>query len=214
MKTPNHEASRSTKPKRAMSPAVARSATRTQARLELPETSNFRPSRYHSNNTDSGSMRHFDMSEMCPQPSSERHRGPKCVLSLDGTRPDDDSSIDSTNPANSAPSHLPTSQPQQGQRDPKQGQPTKFWPPDGPRLMAVIKTALEWCPENRIAPVFDFRMSTSAAHANLTTLHKANFDLQGLLMLDESSPTRPGSEFQPVHILEPMFEGHPLWTRM
>ena len=113
--TPSPEVSQSTKPKRDLSPAVARLATYPQAGLAAIKTSNFRPSRSHPNETDSGSKRYFDLSEMSSSPPSGKEHGPKSVFSLNSARHDDDSSVDLTKSAASAPSHFPASQPQQRQ---------------------------------------------------------------------------------------------------
>ena len=170
-KTPSPEVSRSTEPKRDMSPAVARSATRTQAGLKATITPNSRPSRFHSNNTKSGSKRYFDMSEMSTQPPSGRLYGSKSVLSFDRARPDDDSSVDSTESTASAPSRFPASQPQQSQQTPRRGQSTKYWPPEGPRLMAAIKTALNG-PQRHAPPEYSTFGCRQAQHTP-TTRHSA-----------------------------------------
>jgi hypothetical protein len=57
-------------------------------------------------------------------------------------------------------------------------------------------------------------MTKLAAKYNFELLEANNFDFQHLLSGDCHSPTRVGSEFRPVPLLEPIFPGHPLWTRM
>jgi hypothetical protein len=148
------------------------------------------------------------MTEMSPLPPSGLHRGPKSVFSLDSARNNNHSSVDSTTSVASAPAHFPACTPQQCQQTPHPGQTPKHRPPNNWRLMVAVKAALQWLPAARTAPVFDFRLSSSAAHANYATRRKANFDLQGLLMMDELSLMRPGSKFRPI------FEGHPPWTQM
>ena len=80
--------------------------------------------------------------------------------------------------------------------------------------MDSITAALDWKQESRTIPVFDFRMSQAAAIINYEILQQANFDLQGILTNDARSPLMPGSEFRPVGLLSPLWEGHPLWPRM
>ena len=87
------------------------------------------------------------------------------------------------------------------------------WPPMGHDLMQSIRRALAWKPRPRTKPAFDFRMTTEAAESNFATLQANNFDLQGIIMGDPKSPLRPGSEFRPAGLLEPIFEHHPLWIR-
>jgi hypothetical protein len=52
-----------------------------------------------------------------------------------------------------------------------------------------------------------------AARTNLEILESYNYDLQAILLKDAHSPLRPGSEFRPTAILDPVLQGHPLWAR-
>jgi hypothetical protein len=52
-----------------------------------------------------------------------------------------------------------------------------------------------------------------AARTNLEILESYNYDLQAILLEDAHSPHRPGSEFRPTAILDPVLQGHPLWSR-
>jgi hypothetical protein len=151
---------------------------------------------------------------MSPLPATSKQRSPKIGFSLNGSQEHNDFSIDSAKSAASAPPSLPSSQLRQSSQSPDLGRPQKYWPPDNRRLLELVKAALAWCPEERTIPIFDFRMSTSAANANFEILRNANFDLQQLLLSDELSPLPPGSKFRPVGILSPVFEGHPLWPRV
>ena len=90
----------------------------------------------------------------------------------------------------------------------------KPWPPLDKVLMEAVRTALRWMPEDRTIPIFDFSMSEAAAEKNFGVLQSAGFDLQSIIIGDEFSPLRPGSEFRPVSILAPIFEGHPFWPRV
>jgi hypothetical protein len=57
-------------------------------------------------------------------------------------------------------------------------------------------------------------MTKLAAKLNFELLEAHDFDFQQLLFGDIYSPTRAGSEFRPIPLLEPIFTGHPLWTRI
>jgi len=52
-----------------------------------------------------------------------------------------------------------------------------------------------------------------ASRTNLEILESYNYDLQAILLEDAHSPLRPGSEFRPTTILDPVLQGHPLWER-
>ena len=214
MKTPIPEDSRSTAPNREVSPAVAPLPTSMRVGQEAQKMSISRPTHASSTQSDDGTVQHFDLSKVSPPPATSKQRSPKTGFSLDGSQEHDDSSIDSAKSAASAPASLPSSKLRQSSQSPHLGRPQKYWPPDDRRLLDSVKAALAWFPEERTIPIFDLRMSTSAAKANFEILRTANFDLQRLLTSDESSPLRPGSEFRPVSILSPVFEGHPLWPRV
>jgi hypothetical protein len=49
---------------------------------------------------------------------------------------------------------------------------------------------------------------------NFKILEQNNFDLDKVMLDDPFSPLRPGSEFRPIGLLEPIFKSHPLWPRM
>ena len=91
---------------------------------------------------------------------------------------------------------------------------TTHWPPADEVLMKAVVRALKWRPRERTVPIFDFRMTVSAARRNYCTLRDANFNLEGLLLHDSTSQLRPGSEFRPVGLLSPIFSAHPFWKRM
>ena len=88
--------------------------------------------------------------------------------------------------------------------------PTPKWPPPNPIFLAAIKDALAWHPPPRSKPVFKFKLTELAARTNLESY---NYDLQAILFEDAHSPLRPGSEFLPTGILDPILQGHPLWSR-
>jgi len=56
-----------------------------------------------------------------------------------------------------------------------------------------------------------FKMTELAALTNLEILESYNYDLQAILLEDAHSPLRPGSEFRPTAILDPVLQGHLLW---
>ena len=87
------------------------------------------------------------------------------------------------------------------------------WPPSDAALLTAIRAAIDWSPPRRSLPVFDFRLSSAAAHSNFATLRAHNFDLNSIVFADPRSILRPGSEFRPTSLLEPIFQGHPLWPR-
>jgi hypothetical protein len=216
MKTPSPEGSYRTAPIRDVSPPVARTTTARRVGQEAKNRSNLQPSRSYPI-VDRGSKRLFDLSGMSPLPAIGKQRGTKSWSSLDRALHDDDetTSIESTKTAASAPENCQANQLQRRNQQSKYlGMAPKHWPPDEKRLMTAAKAALAWTTSARSAPIFDFRMNSSAATKNFETLQKAEFNLQSLIMADESSPIRPGSEFRPVHLLEPIFNAHPLWPRM
>ncbi|WP_317201517.1 hypothetical protein [Janthinobacterium sp.] len=91
---------------------------------------------------------------------------------------------------------------------------TKFWPPNDSKLLEAVKEALHWNPRQRTLPFFDFTLSQQAADHNFEILKRENFELERLLLTDGLSPLMPGSEFRPVTLLEPIFDGHPFWPRL
>jgi len=91
--------------------------------------------------------------------------------------------------------------------------PTPEWPPPNPIFLAAIKDALAWHPPPRSKPVFKFKLTGLAARTNLEILESYSYDLQAILLEDAHSPLRPGSEFRPTAILDPVLQGHPLWAR-
>jgi len=68
-------------------------------------------------------------------------------------------------------------------------------------------------PPPRSKPVFKFKLTELAARTNLEILESYNHDLQTILLADALSPHCPGSEFRPTAILDPVLQGHPLWSR-
>jgi len=91
--------------------------------------------------------------------------------------------------------------------------PNPEWPPPNPIFLAAIKDALAWHPPLRSKPVFKKKLTELAARTNLEILESYNYDLQAILLEDAHSPLRPGSEFRPTAILDPVLQGHPLWLR-
>ena len=65
----------------------------------------------------------------------------------------------------------------------------------------------------RSKPVLKFKLTELAARTNLEILESCNYDLQAILLEDAHSPHRPGSDFRPTAILDPVLQGHPLWSR-
>jgi hypothetical protein len=57
-------------------------------------------------------------------------------------------------------------------------------------------------------------MTTEAAAHNFSVLKSASFDLHEIIMATPDCVTNPGNEFRPVHLLDPIFKRHPLWTRV
>ena len=88
-----------------------------------------------------------------------------------------------------------------------------LWPPPDEDLLEAVKAALAWVPADRTVPIFDFRLCQRAAEHNFEILQRYDFDLQRILLEDPFSPVRPGSEFRPAALLDPIFSGHPLWPR-
>ena len=135
------------------------------------------------------------------------------------TTTDDPESVSSNNSETFSVASAPTvldspPTPEARATDKPQHESSKLWPPVDKVLIAAVRTALHWIPEDRTVPIFDFSLSNTAAEKNFAILKSAGFDLQSIIMGDDLSPLRPGSEFRPVGILAPIFEGHPFWPRV
>jgi hypothetical protein len=79
--------------------------------------------------------------------------------------------------------------------------------------LAANKDALAWHPPPRSKLVFKFKLTELAARTNLEILESYKYDLQAILLEDAHSPLRPGSDFRHTAILDPVLQGHPLWSR-
>jgi hypothetical protein len=90
------------------------------------------------------------------------------------------------------------------------------WPYRLKPLLTKIDNALSWKP----AAPFDktklaFETSIEAAETNFRILEACEFDLHAFITGPSAAntPLRPGSEFRPVHLLDQIFQNHPLWRR-
>lgn len=92
--------------------------------------------------------------------------------------------------------------------------PTPTWPPESSQLLAAIRTARAWSPPPPSRPLFKFRLTPIAAKYNMEILESFNFDLGQAIHQDPNSILKPGSEFRPCHLLEPIFRCHPRWPRI
>ncbi len=90
----------------------------------------------------------------------------------------------------------------------------RLWPPPQAQLLQSIRTALSWKPKARTVPIFKFEFSEEAAAHNFDILQQHDFDLNKIMLHDPHSPLRPGSEFRPVGLLEPILGTHFLWPRV
>jgi hypothetical protein len=54
-----------------------------------------------------------------------------------------------------------------------------------------------------------------ATERNFKILEAHDFDLHALITgpTAANTPLRPGSEFWPIHLLDNIFQNHPLWSR-
>ena len=91
---------------------------------------------------------------------------------------------------------------------------TDWLPRDTNQLTRAIRAALSWTPPARTAPVFRFEWSHEAAMHNYTVLQASDFDLHQIIHADPLSPLKPGSEWRPVALLDPIFEDHDLWPNV
>jgi hypothetical protein len=84
-------------------------------------------------------------------------------------------------------------------------------------LMTRVEKAMQWKP---LVPFentkFRFEMTTKAALSNLAILADNAYDLPKVITGEEASntPLRPGSEFRPIDVLEPICRNHPLWPQV
>jgi hypothetical protein len=86
------------------------------------------------------------------------------------------------------------------------------WPDDlVERVHAVVNHSTCVRPS---APEFRFELSCDAANHNAKALERYGFNLGVAIEANSSSPLGYGSEFRPVHVLEPLFEHHPNWNRL
>ena len=86
------------------------------------------------------------------------------------------------------------------------------WPDDLLlRVQAVVNHSTCVRPS---APEFRFELSRDAADHNAKALERYGFNLGVAIEANSSSPLGYGSEFRPVHVLEPIFECHPNWNRL
>lgn len=85
------------------------------------------------------------------------------------------------------------------------------WPLPEPKLITAIEAALAWKPAHRTRPIFALELTTTASEINTKILSENDFDLSRLIAGDPLSPIHLGSDFRPTSVLEPLFEGHPLW---
>jgi hypothetical protein len=91
------------------------------------------------------------------------------------------------------------------------------WPERLKPLLQQIEDALRWKPRLPFDKTeFEFEATANAAVTNLHVLEQNNFDLQRIITSDaaRNTPLRPGSEFRPLYLLEPIFGSHPLWPRV
>ena len=88
------------------------------------------------------------------------------------------------------------------------------WLPPKATLFGYIDKAVKYQPPPRTKPVFKFEHSKVAAEYNFKILQQHNFNLQEIIQDDPLSPLKPGSEWRPIPVLEPIFKGHPLWNKM
>jgi hypothetical protein len=85
---------------------------------------------------------------------------------------------------------------------------------------------MAWHPSSPFCqPEFEFALDMKCALRNANLLKEANFNIQNIWQRQKQrqaaanaearvSVTTPGSEFRPVHLLEEILAGHPLWTRV
>jgi hypothetical protein len=81
-------------------------------------------------------------------------------------------------------------------------------------LQDLVSQALAWTPPTPGPPAFRFEWSLAAADHNLDILRQHGGDLARALQAQPFSTLSLGSEFRPVHILEPLCGRHPLWPRV
>lgn len=81
-------------------------------------------------------------------------------------------------------------------------------------LLHSIQAAMAWKPPTPSKPVFEFNFSIDAAKHNTKVLTENNNNLTRIITNNNTSILRPGSEFCPQQLLQPIFQGHPLWPEL
>ena len=61
------------------------------------------------------------------------------------------------------------------------------------------------------ASPFVHQLTLSAAQTNSDLIEEYGFDLQALFDAHPNSTISPGSEFRPIHVIEPLLQHHPFW---
>ena len=73
---------------------------------------------------------------------------------------------------------------------------------------------LDWTSPATTKPEFSFKWTNLAAKKNYEILQLYDMDIAAALAAQTFSALTVGSEFRPVHILEPLLHLHPLWHRV
>jgi hypothetical protein len=74
-----------------------------------------------------------------------------------------------------------------------------------------VKDVLLTKTEPMIAPLFKFQPTAESAEHNFQIIKNHHFNLERCLNTTPPSSCKSGSEFKPVHVLEPLLHQHPNW---
>ena len=79
-------------------------------------------------------------------------------------------------------------------------------------FMQAIRQVKAYQCRSLLPPLWRFSFDNDAAIHNAKILQRVDFDLHRAISMQAASSVAYGSEFKPVHVLEPLIGRHPLWS--
>ena len=81
-------------------------------------------------------------------------------------------------------------------------------------MMSIIKSIVESHSPRPDKPLFEFAIMSKAAERNFLVLKSFDFNMKRVLKAQATSPMGYGSKFRKGHILQPLLQNHPRWSRL